>query len=78
MLELNTTQCGFLTNGFAVAGWDVRMHPVRVLQHFMSQLLVEPGQVPRARSHHAGLQVRKNTGLFVWEMTTPEIAAVVS
>merc|ERR1712098_703229 len=39
------------------AGWDVRVHPLRVLYHELSQLLVERRQVPWACGVNAGIQV---------------------
>jgi len=40
------------------AGRHVRVHPLRVLLHLVPLLLVEPGQVPRARGAAGGVQVR--------------------
>ena len=33
----------------------VRMHPLRVLLNVVSELLVEPGRVPRPRDAHGGV-----------------------
>ena len=51
-------------------GWIVRVHPVCMLQYFLSQLLVELGQIPRPSSPHAGVQVNQSPSYSCQHVTT--------